>query len=31
MLRGIGDGLLNGITETKEGSIFQERVTALAG
>ncbi len=31
MLRGIGDGLLNGITETEDSSIFKERVTNLAG
>ena len=31
MLRGIGDGLLDGATETEEGSVFKERVTALAG
>ena len=31
MLRGIGDGLLNGITETEEGSKFEELVTGLAG
>ena len=31
MLRGIGDGLLNGVTETEDSSIFKERVTNLAG